>query len=250
MAEDKPSKSCHLTAAARRKQRAKDRYRELCKADPNYHKKRYQRWLELNPNGNREAYLRKLARQSNSPDKRPKSQPLSAEEKRERQRRRDREKYLRTRLRWIARVKARQKQRYHEDPEYMLRIRLRNRIRYALKAGHGRKVRRSQELLGCSSDQFVKHIESLFTAGMSWDNKGQWHIDHIIPVAAFDLTTLDGQQAAFHYTNLRPAWAEENRRKNARVLLPQKLFPFGYVMHVDRQNKSRARNGGQITERT
>lgn len=234
MAGDKPSKSCDLSAIERRRRRSQERYRQLCAADPEYHKKRYRRWLELHPNGNREAYDRQLARRGKSRAK-PKQQTFRClQERREHLRRKEREKYLRNKEKRIARVQARQKQRYHEDPEYMLRIRLRNRIRYALKAGHGRKVRRSQELLGCSSDQFVKHIESLFTAGMSWDNKGQWHIDHIIPVAAFDLTTLEGQQAAFHYTNLRPAWAQENRRKHAKVLLPQKLFPFGYVMHVDK----------------
>ena len=155
--------------------------------------------------------------------------------KAERQRKRDRAKYVRNRELRIKQISARQKQRYHEDPEYMLRIRLRNRIRYALKAGRGKKVRRSQELLGCSSVEFVRHIESLFQDGMSWENKGKWHIDHIIPVAAFDLTTIDGQQAAFHYTNMRPAWAEENRRKSAKIPLPQKMFAFGYVTHVDKK---------------
>jgi len=234
MAGDKPSKSCDLSVIERRRRRSQERYRQLCAEDPEYHKKRYRRWLELHPNGNREAYLRRLARRGETPAKPAKAQRSRSEKTLEQRRQKDREKYLRNRERRIAQVKQRQKQRYHEDYEYMLRVRLRNRIGYALKAGHGKKVRRSKELLGCSSDKFVQHIESLFQDGMSWQNKGEWHIDHIIPVAAFDLTTLEGQQAAFHYTNLRPAWAAENRRKHAKVLLPQKLFPFGYVMHVDK----------------
>lgn len=245
MASQQHSNPCELSSAERHRQRERERYRRLAAQDPDYQKRRYRRWLELHPNGNRDAYLKKLKRQGKTPQPRAVEPICSPEEKIERRKRKDREKYLRNREHRIKTIALRQKQRYHQDPEYMLRIRLRNRIRYALNAGHGKKVRRSQELLGCSSDAFVKYIESLFEDGMCWENKGQWHIDHIIPVAAFDLTTLDGQQAAFHFTNLRPAWAEDNRRKNAKVLLPQKLFPFGYVIHVDKK----AGRGTEATSR-
>jgi hypothetical protein len=235
MADSQPSRSWQSTAIERRRQRARDRHHSLSVLDPEYGKKRYRRWLELHPDGNREAYLKRLKRQGKTPGQKQPRTKCSHEEKIAKQRERDRKKYLRNREHRIKATALRQKQRYHEDPEYMLRIRLRNRIRYALNAGHGKKVRRSQELLGCPSDAFVKHIESLFEDGMCWENKSQWHIDHIIPVAAFDLTTLDGQQAAFHFTNLRPAWAEDNRRKNAKIPLPQKMFSFGYVAYVDKK---------------
>lgn len=63
----------------------------------------------------------------------------------------------------------------------------------------------------------MSHLESLFKPGMSWENHGEWHIDHILPLASFDLT--DEQQAAkaCHYTNLQPLWASENMSKGARV---------------------------------
>jgi len=52
---------------------------------------------------------------------------------------------------------------------------------------------------------------------MTWDNYGEWHIDHETPCAAFDLTDPVQQSNCFHYSNLQPLWAEENRRKGARV---------------------------------
>ena len=57
---------------------------------------------------------------------------------------------------------------------------------------------------------------------MSWDNYGApqgqrgWHIDHIKPLAAFDLTDPEQCKQACHYTNLQPLWADENMRKGAR----------------------------------
>ena len=72
-------------------------------------------------------------------------------------------------------------------------------------------------LLGCSIEEFIKYIEDRFTDGMSWDNRGLhgWHIDHIRPCASFDLTDPKQQKECFHYTNLQPLWAYENRSKGS-----------------------------------
>jgi hypothetical protein len=54
--------------------------------------------------------------------------------------------------------------------------------------------------------------------GMTWNNNtgNGWHIDHIIPCAAFDLTKSEEQKKCFHYTNLRPMWASENISKSSK----------------------------------
>ncbi len=77
------------------------------------------------------------------------------------------------------------------------------------------------ELLGCAIDKVVKHIEAQFEEGMAWDNYGyySWHIDHIKPCDAFDLTDPAQRAECFHYTNLQPLWAEDNLAKGAKCYL-------------------------------
>jgi formylglycine-generating enzyme required for sulfatase activity len=56
--------------------------------------------------------------------------------------------------------------------------------------------------------------------GMNWDNHGScWEIDHIIPIAHFDLTNAEEQQKAFHFTNLQPLYWKENRIKSDRIVI-------------------------------
>ena len=67
--------------------------------------------------------------------------------------------------------------------------------------------------LGCSFKEFVIHLESQFKSGMSWENYGKWHVDHIKPCNTYDLTIAEEQYKCFHYTNLRPLWAIENWKR-------------------------------------
>jgi hypothetical protein len=61
------------------------------------------------------------------------------------------------------------------------------------------------------------HIQSLFKDGMSWDNYGDWQVDHIIPCAAFDLSNIDNQLICFNYKNLQPLWAIDNLIKKDKI---------------------------------
>ena len=56
-----------------------------------------------------------------------------------------------------------------------------------------------------------------FEPGMTWDNYGEWQIDHIIPCSYFDLTKEENQRICFNYRNLQPLWASENNKKKAKV---------------------------------
>ena len=78
------------------------------------------------------------------------------------------------------------------------------------------KSDKTLELLGASVTFVKKYLESLFQPGMSWDNYGEWHVDHIIPCASFDLNDPEQQKKCFHYTNLQPLWAADNIAKGAR----------------------------------
>lgn len=96
---------------------------------------------------------------------------------------------------------------------YSLRSRL-NRI----VAGR-RKVASATDLLGCTVEECRKHLESQFSDGMSWDNYGEWHIDHIVPLARFSFDSDEDFRRAFHFTNLQPLWARENLSKGDRLWL-------------------------------
>jgi hypothetical protein len=100
-------------------------------------------------------------------------------------------------------------------PSKMLASAIRRNVHSALR---GRcKLGKTERLLGCAISQLRLHLESQFKDGMTWQNYGPvWHVDHIVPVSWFDLTTEAGQLAAFHYTNVQPLWASENIRKNNR----------------------------------
>lgn len=93
---------------------------------------------------------------------------------------------------------------------------LRSRIYRVVKRAGAIKSERTMELLGCSMEFFIDHLKSQFTEGMSLENHGEWHIDHIRPCASFDLTDPEQQKQCFHYTNLQPLWAFENLSKGAK----------------------------------
>lgn len=113
------------------------------------------------------------------------------------------------------------RERYRLDTEYRLQRILRSRLTQALDDKRAFKWDTAFDLLGCSIDELMAHIQKQWKPGMSWDNYSRegWHIDHIIPCAAFDLTKPEEQCKCFHWSNLQPLWAKENLSKSDRVLL-------------------------------
>ena len=109
---------------------------------------------------------------------------------------------------------------YANDPQFRMKQLLRVRLHSALKRSvNGRvatKCGPTLGLLGCSMDFFMKYIQAQFTAGMTWERYGEFHIDHIRPCASFDLTSKEQQKICFHWTNLQPLWAVDNLKKGAR----------------------------------
>lgn len=106
---------------------------------------------------------------------------------------------------------AKTKEKRATDPLFRLKDNLRARTRKAFRNKYNKKSTNS-ELLGISYESLYKHIESLFTDGMSWDLLGKHiHIDHIIPLASAD--TEDELIKLCHYTNLQPLWAKDNLLK-------------------------------------
>lgn len=104
------------------------------------------------------------------------------------------------------------KNKYNTDLNFKITCCLRSRLIHALRGKT--KSAKTLELLGCSVEYLKQHLESQFTEGMTWDNHGEWHIDHIKPCKAFDLTNPEEQKKCFHYTNLQPLWGPDNIAKS------------------------------------
>lgn len=99
------------------------------------------------------------------------------------------------------------------DGFYRMKINLRHRLRdYLIGESKGK---RTKEIVGLDKKEFKSYIESKFSEGMGWENYGEWHLDHIIPLCQ----AKDNESALKlnHYTNLQPLWAEENLKKNRKL---------------------------------
>ena len=105
--------------------------------------------------------------------------------------------------------------RYHTDPNFRLLRILGARVLAALKGKN--KSARTVKLIGISVDGCRQHIEAQFVEGMSWENYAEWHVDHIVPCASFDLSDDQEQRLCFHYTNLEPLWGPDNMGKGATI---------------------------------
>lgn len=106
-------------------------------------------------------------------------------------------------------------QRRKIDPFFKFTGKLRTLIRLEIKSGGFTKRSKTFQILGCTFEEFRAYFEPLFRTGMTWENHGEWHIDHIVPMAT--AKTKEEALKLNHYTNLRPLWATENLKKGARV---------------------------------
>lgn len=97
--------------------------------------------------------------------------------------------------------------------DYKIGQRLRHRLYNALKSKGIKKLYKTMDLLDCNMEEFKSHLQSQFKNGMTWENYGKWHIDHIKPCTNFNLKNTDDQKLCFHYTNMQPLWATDNLHK-------------------------------------
>lgn len=170
------------------------RYRENKEEASEYHAKRYRK--------DRTKILARCAKyRSDNPEKRQKTQANY---------------YAKNKQQIMARSAKWATKRYAEDIEFRIQKILRSRLLVALKGRS--KTASATRLVGCSIAKLKKHLERMFDSRMTWENYGHrtWHIDHIVPLAAFDLTKPEQQRKAFHWKNLQPLWAVENLKKGAR----------------------------------
>ena len=106
--------------------------------------------------------------------------------------------------------------RRNTDPAFKLLRNLRSRLGNAIKGNT--KSASTMKLIGCTIEKLQEHLENQFTDDMTWENYGEWHVDHILPCVSFDFTKDEEQFKCFHYANLQPLWAEDNLRKSSKII--------------------------------
>ena len=117
-------------------------------------------------------------------------------------------------------IGKRSSKKYRSSPRGKLTKRISDLIRMTL---NGEKRGRSWELLvGYNVDQLKQHLENQFLPGMSWENRGLWHIDHRIPVSAFNYKTPEDIdfKKCWALKNLQPLWKIDNLAKGDRLDKP------------------------------
>jgi hypothetical protein len=113
-----------------------------------------------------------------------------------------------------------EKKRRAEDPKYRLAARTRTAVWTCLKERNVAKYRSTFDLLGYTLEELMKHLEGLFTEGMTWDNYGEWHVDHKIPMVKFNFTSVEDNEFKICWAieNLQPLWGPDNLSKGSKYL--------------------------------
>lgn len=108
-----------------------------------------------------------------------------------------------------------ERERRKTDPMYRLIVNSRRRVRYLLNNKSSTKNKSTEKIIGCSYSEYKKHLEKGFTEGMTWDNYGEWHIDHIIPLSS--AKTESEIYNLLNYKNTQPLWAMDNLKKGNKI---------------------------------
>ena len=108
------------------------------------------------------------------------------------------------------------KKKYMLDPMYRTKEAMRQRVNSAFRLKGFTKRSKTFEIVGCTFDELASYIEDQFVNGMSWENRSEWHIDHIVPLSV--AKTEEELVKLGHYLNLRPLFAKDNFAKSDRML--------------------------------
>ena len=104
--------------------------------------------------------------------------------------------------------------RLNKNPIFKYRKSMASMLRRDIKSGYNNGTL-SHRVLGVDFETMKSHLESLFVEGMSWDNFGEWHLDHIIPLSL--AKTKEEVLKLLHYTNVQPLWAKDNIDKANKI---------------------------------
>jgi hypothetical protein len=193
---------------AKRTARQKEKAAEWRKQNREKTRRYYRQWLVQNRPKSREACKNWASR---NVEKRKRDLRLWAKNNRDK----IRATYVRNRDSTLSKIKQRRK----SDVVYAMKALIRTRMAHSTRRKKLRAPSIDETMLGCSWGFFVNWVESQFVAGMSWDKRSAWHLDHIVPLNL--ATTIEEIMVLNHYSNLRPLWSTDNLSKGRKV--PDKI---------------------------
>lgn len=115
--------------------------------------------------------------------------------------------------------KRRERNERNNNPHHKVKRAISGRLREVLRRKGQIKQESIMKYVGCSTRELSDAIESMFHGEITWDNYGVfgWHVDHIVPCSAFDLTNEDHVYLCFNLSNLRPLWHDSNIAKSNTI---------------------------------
>jgi len=116
-----------------------------------------------------------------------------------------------------------------ENTLFRLSSNYRNRTSSAFRLGGYQKGTKTEKMLGIDFNSLKQYLENQFTKGMSWDNYGKWHIDHIIPLSSAN--TEEELKLLCHYKNLQPLWSFDNISKNGKYDEKEKAEMLKFIIN-------------------
>lgn len=127
--------------------------------------------------------------------------------------------YIANKKEVIKKITNYQNERSKKDSLFSFKLKTRNLIRNSFLRKKIKKNDKTENILGCTIEYFKRYIEIQFKKGMSFENYGEWHLDHIIP-----MSTAKNEEEMIklcHYTNFQPLWAKENLQKSNKIINKQ-----------------------------
>ena len=179
-------------------------------------------WKRADYAANRERYCaEKRERYANNPrpflEATKRSRQKHGEKRRIDDRAQSKRYYLNNREKVLARTLENERARYKTDWAYAEARRIRCRTSSAFKRASVCKPAATMRLVGCTAQEFRDHIASQFLDGMSYENRAMWHVDHIFPLCAANLSDPAEARVVCNWRNLRPLWKRDNIRKGGQV---------------------------------
>jgi len=120
---------------------------------------------------------------------------------------------------WRKTKRDYERNRKARDPLYKLINNFRTAIYQVLKENNINKNGHYFEILKYTPDDLILHLETKFTDGMTWDNYGEWHVDHIKPISSYIILEIgdDEFMNCWSLSNLQPLWGKENISKSNKL---------------------------------